>query len=119
MESKEKLYQKWWFWGIAILIIFMIMMYIFVFSNNTYNNYSKQAITILNQYREGQLTGKESSEKLSALSRKIGNEPSGNDKYESASIIALQTKISKIALELFNGELSNTQINNYIKEIKK
>lgn len=117
----KKLIKKWWFLGITILTIVISIMYILVFSNNSsaYNNYSKQAISILNQYKEGQLTGKESSNKLNALSKKIDNETNSDDKYESVSMFALQMKLSNIALKLFNGELSNTQINNYIEEIKK
>lgn len=120
MEEKKKfkLYQKWWFW-IILLVIILIFFATLVFMNNSKdNNYKKQAITILKQYENGNITRKEASEKLSNLSKKLEKEPEPNNLSKSASRFALRMKLSLLSLELFNGELSDTEVDNNIKEIK-
>lgn len=112
--------KEWWSLGIAILVVIIIGIGIIINMTNNAgeNNYRKQAVSILNQYKQGQLTKKEASEKLGNLSEKIANEPDIKDEHKRASIFALQAKLSNLSLQLFNDELSNTQIDNYIKEIK-
>lgn len=122
MEEKKnfKLYQKWWFW-LILLMIFLISFTILIFinNNNKDNNYKKQAITILEQYKNGNLTNRTASEKLSDLSKRIDKEPKLNDSAKSATRLALKSRISLLSLELFNGELSDTEIDNYIKDFKR
>lgn len=118
MEGKAKIYQKWWFWVILLIILICLVILIFINNNNENNNYRKQAITILNQYKSGNITNKEASKKLETLSKRISNEPDKKDSYKSSARLALETKLSLLSLKLFDGELSDTEINSYIKEMK-
>lgn len=114
-ERKKPFYKKWWFWCIIIALILGIAIYAHNNHNTTFNNYKKQSISILNQYKNGELTRKETSEKIDALSEKLGNEYEiNNESY----ILCLDVKLSLIAYKLTDAELSDTEVNNYIQEIK-
>ena len=112
----KDLVKKWWFWGIIIILISCILIYVLGYSNTEFNNYKKESITILNQYKDGKLTRKEAEEKIDAISDKLKNERKIND---DTNIFLLEVKLSSITYELFNQELSNTEIDTYIQEIKR
>lgn len=111
----KDLSKKWWFEVIVILILSVIIC-IYNSNNTTLNNYKKQSIAILNQYEKGETTRKEGGEKITALSDKMSNEYNIN---KESYILALESKISLIALKLNYGELSNTEIDKYIQEIRE
>ena len=117
MEKKEKnFYKKWWFWTIIIIILIYLIGFIYNNYNSEFNNYKKQSISILNKYKSGELTHRETSEKLDILSEKLDNEYYKNNK--ASYMFFLEVKLSTISLKLRFNELSNTEINNYIQEIK-
>ena len=74
---------------------------------------------MLNEYKNGKLTNKQASDKLESIADKMEKEPEVEDKYKSTKMFALQMKLSRLSLELFNEGLSNTEINKNIKEIKE
>lgn len=118
MENEKKaIYKKWWFWVIIIVVLILgILIYRLNYSNTELNSYKKQSITILNQYKEGKLTRKETEEKIDAIAEKLGNEYKVNNE---TNIYLLESKLSLITQKLFNEELSNTLINQYIQAIKE
>lgn len=108
--------KKWWFWGIIIILILGILVYTLNYSNTELNSYKKQSIAVLTQYKDGKLTRKETEEKIDAIAEKLRNEYKIKDE---TNIFHLQVKLSLIAYTLFDQELSNTEIDTYIQEIKK
>lgn len=116
-NGNNQFYKKWWFWVIIILIVSASgIVYVCNNRNAEFNNYKKQSITILTQYRDGKLTRKETEEKIEAIADKLGNEYKVNDE---TNIYLLKSKLSSIAYKLFDEELSNTLINQYIQAIKE
>lgn len=115
----KEIIKKWWFWIIILIIITSVSVLIFSLNKDVSKNYKNQTISILSKYKSGDLTRKEASEKIKNISKKIDDEPKIKDEYDSARILLLQTKLSKLSLELFDNELSDTVISNYIKEIKE
>ena len=117
-DEKKQIYKKWWFWVSIILIVSVCVTIVHIYNNNntTFNNYKKQSITILTQYRDGKLTRKETEEKIDAIAEKLENEYKINDE---TNIYLLKSKLSLITQKLFDEELSNTLINQYIQSIKE
>ena len=117
-DEKKQIYKKWWFWVSIILIVSVCVTIVHIYNNNntTFNNYKKQSITILTQYRDGKLTRKETEEKIDAIAEKLQSEYKVNNEI---NISYLQVQLSLIVLKLFDGELSNTEIDGYIQEIEK
>ena len=117
-DEKKQIYKKWWFWVSIILIVSVCVTIVHIYNNNntTFNNYKKQSITILTQYKDGKLTRKETEEKIDAMADKLQSEYKVNNEI---NISYLQVQLSLIVLKLFDGELSNTEIDGYIQEIEK
>lgn len=114
----KSLIKKWWFWVIIAIIIFAIAcVLISVSINDVTKNYKNQAISVLNKYKDGSLTGKQASDKLKSISDKIGKEPKIEDEYKSAKMLRLEMRLSKLSWDLLDDELSDTEINNNIIEI--
>lgn len=122
VENEEKtIYKKFWFWVIIILFL-CISIYIYNDYNTIFSNYKRQSITILNQYKAGKLTRKETHDKIDTISNKLRNEQKINNEtnfYDKINISTLETNLVTIAYELFDNELSNTEIDTYINEIKR
>ena len=116
-KEKQPVYRKWWFWGIIIVILILgILAYTLKQANTELNSYKNQAIAVLTQYKNGKLTRKETREKIDEIADKSQSEYEINNEI---NISYLQGKLSVIALKLFDKELSNTEIETYIQEIKK
>lgn len=112
----KEIVKKWWFWGIIIILILGIFVYALKHSNTELNSYKKQSIAVLTQYKDGKLTREETEEKIDAIVEKLGNEYKIK---EETNIYLLESKLSLITQKLFNEELSNTLINQYIQAIKE
>lgn len=109
--------KKWWFWVVIILIVSIgVIVYVYNNHNTAFDDYKKQSITILNQYKAGKLTKKETRDKINTISDKLKNEYKINNE---TNISSLELNLLIIAHELFDKELSNTEIDTYIQEIKK
>ena len=112
----KDLIKKWWL-GVIIITFICFILYIYTNSNSSmFSNYKKQSITVLKGYINGELSNKETSDKLEVLSKKLMNEYEA-DKNKN-NMFYLETKLSLISMKLFREELSNTEINKYIEEIK-
>ena len=74
--------------------------------------YKKQAISILTEYKNNTISNKEAREQLDNLCSKMYGEKDPNN-----ILLGLEIEINSISYSLFD-ELSNTQIDNYINEIK-
>lgn len=118
-KEKKPIYKKWWLWVSVILIVsasVTIIVRIYNNNNTTFNNYKKQSITILTQYRDGKLTRKETEEKIDAISDKTYKDYTNDD---TSKTLFLSSKLQKIEWDLVKGELSDTEVNDYIKEIEE
>ena len=113
----ENIIKKWWFWGIIILVIFVIVCICFSVDNSLLGDYKKQSISILTEYKSGKLTSKETEEKIKNLQKKVEKEYKENE--DNKGMYFLKSKLSYIAFKLgWEGEQSNSEIDNYISEIK-
>ena len=116
----KELIKKWWFWlSIVAIIAIIACILATIFSNDIIKDYKKQSLSVLNEYKNGNLTDKQASDKLKSIADKMAKEPEIEDKYKSAKMLALQARLSRLSLELFNDGLSNTEVNSNIKEIKE
>lgn len=107
---------------IAVILIFIIiflilgMCIIVSIPNKDESNiisYKKQVITILEEYKKGDITNSEVKEKIHSIRCKIDAEPGNKTSYSN-----LSTKIMNIELNFNGKEISNSEIDNYIKELK-
>ena len=125
MEEKEQqLYKQWWFWGMLLLVIGIIGWSIYANSNTVINNYKRQAILILTDYKSSKITKNEASQKIDALEEKTYKEYEerkndiNSNENEVTKVLGLSIKLSGIEMKLSKGELSNSEIDKYIEEIK-
>ncbi len=118
MENDGKqIYRKWWFWAIAIVVLIIIFFCIYMINNNsTFNNYKNQSISILNDYKKGKITREDAKEKIEAISNKTNKDYTNDD---TSKTLFLSSKLQTIERDLSKGELSDTEVNNYIKEIEE
>lgn len=100
---------------ISILAVMICGLYIYFQKTIPSNSYRKQAISILNNYNQGKITSTEAKEKINALSKKTDKEYQSS---ESIEILAITSILQRIEGEFIKGELSNTETNAYIQEIK-
>ena len=117
MKEKKQIYRQWWFWGLIIIVIFLaiVFTYITLQENSNFNNYKRQSIDILNDYKKGELTKEEAKEKIEAVDDKIDID---YKKENTTNLLFLSIKLTNIEWNLVEGELSDTEVDNYIKEIK-
>ncbi|MCI8470409.1 MAG: hypothetical protein HFJ35_02795 [Clostridia bacterium] len=109
--------KKWWFWAIAIVVLIIIFFCIYMINNNsTFNNYKNQSISILNDYKKGKITREDAKEKIEAISNKTNKDYTNDD---TSKTLFLSSKLQTIERDLSKGELSDTEVNNYIKEIEE
>lgn len=100
---------------VLIIAVFTIFGIFIVKSNPILSNYKKQSIVILNDYKNGKLEGKKASDKLDSLAKKLEKEYKEND---NIGIMCLQSELSSLALKMKYEEISDSEIKNYIQEIK-
>lgn len=117
MKNEKKVSTKIYF-ILCVIILILSCAIICIYNNNNtpLNSYKKQSIDILNQYKDGKLTNKESREKIDEISKKIENEYEIRENSKFLSL--LEAKINNISYKLLKQELSNTEIEKYIQEIK-
>lgn len=117
MEEKntKTINKKYLILGVIILIVCIFTIFIYNKYDTPLNNYKKQAITTLKQYKSGEVTKKEAKEKLDAVSDKLSSE---YEVQKESKVLSLEVKISYIAYKLIDKELSDTEIEKYIEEIK-
>lgn len=116
-NEKKRIYKKWWFWAIIIVVLIIISSFVYIINNNsTFNNYKNQSISILNDYKKGKITREETKEKIEAISDKTNKDYTNDD---TSKILFLSSKLQKIEWDLVKGELTDTEVNNYIKEIEE
>lgn len=112
MENKKQII-------LSLLILFIVIFAIsivFISQHNfALNNYKKQAISVLNDYKDGKINNRTASDKLDTLSERLRKEYEDN---QDIGTMQLQIKVSLIALKTKYDEISNSEIKNYINEIK-
>lgn len=116
-ESKNKpIYKKWCFLIIIVTIILIFIgICIKIVNLSPINNYKKQAIEILEEYKQGKATSDKTKEKIGALGEKVHKEYEDDS---STDLLFLSTELQRIEWDLVQGEISNTEANDYIREIK-
>lgn len=98
----------------SIILIVLLIIGCFILYNHSQPiyQYKKQAISILTEYKNNTISNKEAREQLDNLCSKMYGEKDPNN-----ILLGLEIEINSISYSLFD-ELSNTQIDNYINEIK-
>lgn len=100
---------------VLIVVVFIICGIFITKSNPILNNYKKQSIVILNDYKSGNLEGKKASDKLDSLAKKLKKE---YEQKDNIGAMCLQSKLSSLALKMKYEEISDSEIKKYIQEIK-
>lgn len=100
----------------VLMVVVFIIFGIFVAKRNPIlSNYKKQSIAILNDYKSGKLEVEKASDKLDSLAKKLEKEYKENN---NIGIMCLQSELSSLALKMKYEEISDSEIKNYIQEIK-
>lgn len=101
---------------LVLLITIFAILGVFIKEENFFlNNYKKQSISVLNEYKNGKIERNKVSEKLGSLSEKLKKEYNNNN---NIGIMCLQSKLSTLALEIKYEEMSDSEIKEHIQEIK-
>lgn len=107
--------KKYLILGVIILIVCILIIFIYnKYYNTPLNNYKKQSINILNEYKRGEITKEKVKEKLDVLLNKLKQENIIRDR----SISLLETNLTNIDDKLIRQELSSTEIDKYVQVIK-
>ncbi len=102
--------------AIAMIAIVIIGMYYVKTSNPSYR-YSKEAIKILENYKDNAITRKQAIRELNSLSYQVKEESEKKD--NDTSLFLLYTKLGVISLKIELEEVDRIDINDYIEELKE
>lgn len=117
-NGNKPFYKKWWFWVSIIVVLIIISISIYMINNNSgFNNYKNQSISILNDYKKAKITREEAKEKIEAISDKIDKDY--KTEKDTSRMLFLSVNLQRIEWDLVEGELSDTEVYSYIKEIEK
>jgi len=101
----------------SVIVLALISLCFFVYLNisTPINNYQKQAVSILKQYQQGGITNIEAEERIKIIREKTNIE---YEEEQSTELLILTSILERIEGEFSKGELSDTEVNTYIREIK-
>ena len=88
----------------------------FIKNNNPMQKYSKEVVSILEKYKNKELTNKEAQEKIYIIYKDIINI---YDKNNDIDYLTFATLINRIETQIFPNGISIDQIYEYIKELQK
>jgi len=123
-ELKMKnLIKKWWFYAIVVLVIVIIILLI----NNKqtiYYEYKEQVISVLIDYKNGELDLDTTADKIDNIRKKIDKEiendtKSNNKTKETATSFSDYLRIYALSFVMTEKEKTNSEINEIIDFIKK
>lgn len=106
---------------IAIICIIMmgilfISCSIFLLNGNNYYKYRKEAVNILESYKDMDISREIAQDKIDRLSDEVSDILETED---DVKLFGLKVTLNSISWNLVKGELSNTKVNEYINELKK
>lgn len=107
-------------WGIGLIVALAMIIiffgaYIFINNSSALNNYKNQSIELLKNYETGKMTKEDAKTKIEAISKKVEKEYESD---KSTGVLILTSTLQRIEWDLIKGEISNTEVNDYIREIK-
>lgn len=109
--------------AISILIIGIVTaVFITMEINNPIYQYSREAIKILEDYKENKISAEKASKELDSISYKARekSEETENEKNTKSSTWGHMSALTGlISLEIELGKVDNVDINEYIKELKQ
>ena len=124
-KEKKHFYTSWWFILLISIIFILIGVGIyFLKTSSPITQYSKQTITILQDFKNGKISTDEAYEKISNIENRVESEKnsdSNNDKW-----LYLSIELDKITWELLgdnntmsSDSLTISEIDEYITELRK
>lgn len=116
MEGQKKIRMSVQGWFITICTGIIIAIIIFLNFFTLSGNYKRQVVNILNEYKNGELTGQETIEKIDTIVEKIEKD---NNNKKSDSLSRLNIYVNSILYGLRDGEMGNAEVDAKIKEIKR
>lgn len=108
---------------IAILIIgIIIAIFVIKKTNDPIYQYSREAIKILEDYKENKISAEKASKELDSISYKAqerSEETKDEKNTKSSTWGLLATETSLMSLEIELGKVDNIEINKYIEKLKE
>ena len=105
------------FSALALTIIIIIAVIIIVKVNDPIHQYSREAIMILEDYKEDKITAEKAAKKLDEISYEA-KEKSYEEENDTSRWYLLSVKISAMSTSIELEKADVMKINNYIKELK-
>lgn len=100
---------------ILIIIIIGISVY-FIKNNNSLHKYSEETISILEKYKNKELTNKEAKDRIYIIYKDIINI---YDKNNDIEYLTFATLINRIETEIFPNDININRIYEYIEELQE
>lgn len=106
--------------GIVILVIFVIGLSTYYITTNysqSAHKYSKEAISVLRDYKDNKITSEKVKSEIKSLSYKANKE--SEEKKEDTKLYLVSLKISGIVTDMEAKILDRLDIEDYIRELKE
>lgn len=119
LECKKKKYTDL-IVGIAILLVLVIIIvasYVALNYSQVAHKYSKEAISVLTDYKERKITKNEAQSELEGLYYKAKIE--SNEKEDDIKLNLILSVLNKISKGMESTLLDRLDVENYIKELKE
>lgn len=115
-ENKKNIHKNLLIVLMVIIILISFGIYLCFKDTMLIDNYKEQVISILNEYKQGKIVKSEVKDKMDILSKKVELEYKDISTTESLLLTGI---LQRIEWDFTKGELSDTEVNKYIQEIKK
>lgn len=104
---------------IIIIIAIIGISFYFIYASNPLNKLKNEAISILNDYKNDELSRIETKEKLEVIHDEASQKYDDNvDLENKISFNGFIINLSSITWDLTKGEISDTAIDEYISELR-
>lgn len=105
------------------VIILVVAVFAIVKTNDTRSigqSYRKEAISLLEKYKERKIDAKEAGKRLNDLENELWKEYKESEGKQASELLDLWTDINVVNIDIYyRGYASDYKIDNAIKEIKK
>ena len=109
--------------GIVVIICFAVIIIalcvLYFNTKNPLNQYKKEIINILNDYKENKINSEKASKELESISYRAKEKAKETENNtQSTTWFLLSTTTSNIALQIELQKIDRIEINEYVKKIK-
>lgn len=104
---------------IIMIIAIVGISFYFIYASNPLNKLKNEAITVLNDYKDDELSRIETKEKLEVIYDEASQKYNDNaDLEHKIGFNSFIVNLSSITWDLTKGEISDTAIDEYISELR-